>query len=205
MERYLFMRHVLQQLSQSVFFRKAFSLALRSLAFVIILAGLSGFVRIWNAFSGLPGSRILGGIIFEVLFVIALYMVVHTIFIRARQIAEIQVTEYAVTHVFSIFSKLAGEAYAAFSTAVAVGGGIFIWFAGAEARDTVSKVAPFIVKRGDASFAGGVEFMLGGILTGLFVLACSYLLSEFFAIGVSIARNAREVQEIAQSYDKSEK
>lgn len=191
MEKYFFMRPILQKFSQGDFFRKVFSVALRVLAVIIVFAGLTGFVYTWNTISELPASEILGGIVFQILFAIAIYMVVHSLLIRAKQIDELTDAQYNVITIFTIFTKLIGEIYASFSTATAIGGGIFIWFASNSAREVLEKVTPYVLKTGDASFMGGLKYMLGGVLSAFLILATSYLISELLAITLDIARRPR--------------
>jgi hypothetical protein len=200
MEKYFFMRPILQMFSQGNFFRKAFAFALRVLAVIIVFAGLTGFVYTWNSISKLPPPEILGGIIFQILFAIAMYMVVHLLLIRAKQIVELPDAQYNVITIFTICTKLIGEIYASFSTATAVGGGIFIWFANNSARETLKKVTPFVLRTGDASFMGGLQYMLTGVFFAFLILSTSYLISELLAITLDIARRPRPIEDVVPSF-----
>lgn len=73
MEKNYFIRPILQMFSQGDFFRKAFAFALRVLAVIIVFAGLTGFVYTWNSISKFT-PEILGAIVFQILFAIAIYM-----------------------------------------------------------------------------------------------------------------------------------
>jgi hypothetical protein len=200
---FLFMGPVLRLISQGQFFRRVFSIALRVLAVVIALGGLVGWLVAWRLVFELPPAGILGGIIFQLLFVVAIYMVAHTLLIRATNIAELPDAEFTVIPIASIFLKLIGEVYACFVVVIAVGGGILTWFAGGYAQLLLQGVMPFVPSFGGETFVGGLLFMVGGALTAFFVLVSFYLLSELVVVMVDIASNTSVTRRIAEQYDKT--
>jgi hypothetical protein len=203
MGTYLFMKPVLQAISSGRFFHRGFAGALRVVAVIVALAGLAGWVAGWKLISKLEATQIVGGVIFQLLFLVAVYMVVHTLLIRARDIADLGESDFTVIPIASILLKLIGEIYACFNVAIAVGGGIFIWFAGSDARYILRDVAPLAPSFGGASFAGGVLFMVGGVLGAFVALVFFYLLSELVVAVVDIAKNVKVTRQIAERYDKS--
>ncbi|MFW6137262.1 MAG: hypothetical protein ACOC5U_04200, partial [Candidatus Aminicenantaceae bacterium] len=101
--------------------------------------------------------------------------------------------EYTVVPVVSIFLKLMGEIYASLTAAIAVGGGILIWFAGGFAADLLKEVPAFIPQYGGgATFLGGMIFLAGGLVFAFFTLIAFYFLGEFFKIVADIAVNTKE-------------
>ncbi|GAB7027207.1 hypothetical protein [Geotalea toluenoxydans] len=186
MGKFLFMPMVLQQMAQEKFFRRICAIALRLLALVAIFAGLSGFVHIWNHIVKQRGSEIPGGVIFILLFAVAVYMVAHTLLIRAEQLLELPETEFGIVSIASVFLRLGGEVYAGFAVPIAVGGGIFIWFGGEDARDFIGSMTPMVKGFGDGTFLGGIEYMLGGGFCALLVLLLSYLLAELLEIALKL-------------------
>jgi len=52
MEKYFFMKPVLQLISVGHFFRKAFAVFLQILAVVIAIAGLVAWIGVWRSISG---------------------------------------------------------------------------------------------------------------------------------------------------------
>jgi hypothetical protein len=200
------MKSALQLISQGKFFRRVFAIALKVLAGVIALAGLLGWIAAWKLVFELPAAGILGGIVFQVLFVVAIYMVVHTLLIRARDITNLPEAEFTVIPIASIFIKLTGEIYACFGIVIAVGGGILIWFAGGYAQTILStsrEIIPFLPSSSEGTFVDGLVFIAAGALIAFFVLVFFYLLSELVVVWVAIARNTEVTRRIAEQYDKT--
>ena len=195
MGKFLFMPMVLQQMAREIFFRKICASALRLLAVVAVFAGLTGFVHIWNYTVKQQGSQIPGCVIFILLFAVAVYMVVHTLLIRAGQLLELPETEFGIVSIASVFLRLGGELYASIAIPIAVGGGIFIWFGREDARYFIRSVTPMVKGFGDGTFLGGIEFMLGGVFCAFFVLLLSYLLAELLEIMLKLAMGSKATRQ----------
>jgi hypothetical protein len=206
MDKYFFMKPVLQLISVGQFFRKAFAIFLQILAVVIAIAGLVAWVGIWKSVAGQDASLILGIIIFQLFFVIAIYMVVHTMFIRAGDISALPDSDYTVIPIVSIALKLCGEIYACFSVVVAIAGGILIWFIGGNAFYFIKKSGIFMPGPGfggyGSDFLGGIMFIVGGWLLAFLVLVISYFLAETVVVLADIAKNTRITREVAEQYIK---
>jgi len=206
MGNYLFMKPVLQLISLGHFFRKAFAVFLQILAVVIAIAGLVNWVGIWKSVAGQDALLILGIIIFQLFFVIAVYMVVHTMFIRAGDISALPDSDYTVIPIVSIALKLCGEIYACSSAVLAVAGGILIWFIGGNAFYFIQKSGIFMSGPGfggyGSGFLGGIMFIVGGLLLAFLVLVVSYFLAEIVAVVADIAKNTRITREVAEQYIK---
>ncbi len=193
MEKYLFMKKVIDSISQGDFFRKAFAIFLRVLALVITITGIVAWVMIWKTMSGESFKMVAGIVIFQILFIFALYMVVHALLIRAGHIAELPESDYTVIPIASVFFKLCGEMYASFAAIMSLAGGVLIWFVGREAFYFIGKVSIF--KYGFLSgsdFLGGLTFIVGGWLVAFFVLVIFYFLSEAVVVMTDIARNTKK-------------
>jgi hypothetical protein len=205
-EKYFFMKSVLQLISQGEFFRNAFAVALRILAGVVIIVGLVGWISVWKFVARAPLEAILGIIIFQLLFVIAIYMVVHTLFIRARDIAELPDADFTVMPIASIALKLIGEIYACFATVISVGGGILIWFVGGSAFSLIRESTPFVPSFGGGQgFLAGLLFIASGLLVAFLVLVFFYFLAEAVVVMTDIAKNIKITRQIAEQYGRSKK
>jgi len=205
MEKYLFMKSALGLISQGGFFSRVVAIGLRVIAVVVALAGLVIFVMAWKMVFQLPAAGVLGGIIYQLLFVVAIYMVVHTLIIRANDIARLQPAEFIVIPIASIFLKLMGEIYACLAGVFAVGAGILTWFAGEDSFYMLRNILPFIpfLRFGGATFLGGLMVIVGGVLAAFFALMFFYLLSESIVVMVDLAKNTRITRQIAEQYDKA--
>jgi len=206
MDSYLFMESVLQLISEGRFFRKAFAVVLQALAVVVSIAGLVVWMSVWKFAARANFAALSGIIIFQVLFVIALYMVAHTLFIRARDISELPEAEFYVIPIASIALKLVGEIYACFVGVMSVAGGILIWLMGGYAFSLLKRSIPLVPRLGGGEgFVGGLLFMGGGLFAAFVVLVFSYFLAESVRMMAAIAKNSNITRQIAEQYDKDTK
>ena len=203
MGKYLFMEAVLQKISNGQFFRKAFAIALQIMALIIAVAALVGWINVWKSVSGRESEAIFGIIIFQLLFVIAVYMVVHTILIRAGNISALPNAEYTVIPIASVTLKLIGEIYAGFVTVISVAGGILTWFIGWNSFYLIKKSAPIVPNFGNGDgFWGGLVFMAGGLLSAFVGLIIFYFLSEAVIVLADIARYINVSSQISEQQKK---
>jgi len=190
--KYFFMKPVLQFISEGQLFRNLVAIALRVLAIVLAFASLVGWIVKWKYVFGLPVTGIIGGIIFQLLMVVAVYMVVHVMLIRAHNIERLPESEYTVIPIVSLCLKLIGEMYASFITVTAVAGGLYIWMTGRDAgKDLLGILTPLAPAFHDLTFIGGVKYILTGATMGFVTLLVTYFLSETAIVMVDIARNTR--------------
>ncbi len=191
MEKYFFMKSVLQLISQGQFFRKAVAVILRIMAVVVVIAALVVWIPEWESVSGASTEWTLGIIIFRLLLVIAIYMVVHTMLIRARDIAELPEADFTVIPIASIALKLIGEIYACFAAVISVAGGILIWFIRGDAFFLIKRVAPIVPNFGGEGFLGGILFIASEFFVAFFVLVFFYFLAEAVVVMVDVAKNTK--------------
>jgi len=178
MENYFFMRTVLNWLAESRRFNRLLAITLRVLAALIVPFSLVTFFKAGKVIFALPASGILGGVVFQIFFVLAVYAVVHGLFIRARNIDALPGGEYNMFPLAAILIRAAGESMAAFISLVAVGGGIYVWFTGKGIGTILNPPPKFLPLFGDATFMGGIEFMVGGVLSAILVVVVTYLAAE---------------------------
>jgi hypothetical protein len=203
MEKYLFMKPFLALISEGQFFRKAFAIVLQILAVVIAIAGLVSWIIGWKSISGYSAEATVGIIIYQLFFVIAVYMVIHSLLIRAADIKALPDTDYTVIPIVSICLKLAGEIYACFIVAMSIGGGLLIWFVESDAMYLIKKSAPFVPGFGGGQgFWGGLVFMFGGIFTAILALVIFYFLSEAVMVMADTAKNIKTTRQVAEKYNK---
>jgi len=178
MENYFFMRAVLNWLAEPRQFNRMLAITLRVLATLIVPLSLVTFFKAGKVIFDLPASGILGGIVFQLFFILAIYAVVHGLFIRARNIDALPGGEYNMFPLAAIMIRAAGESMAAFISLVAVGGGIYVWFTGKGIGTILNPPPKFLPLFGDATFMGGIEFMVGGVLSAILAVVVSYLAAE---------------------------
>ena len=178
MENYFVMRTVLNWLGEPRRFSRMVAITLRVLATLIVPFSLVTFFKAGKVIFDLPASGILGGIVFQLFFVLAIYAVVHCLFIRARNIDALPGGEYNMFPLAAILIRATGEALAAFVSLVAVGGGVYVWFTGKGVGTILNPPPKFLPLFGDTSFMGGIEFMVGGVLSAILAVVVAYLAAE---------------------------
>jgi hypothetical protein len=194
MEKIFFMKPFIENFAKKGVFSKSFAVILKVLAIITIVVAFVTWVLLWKLVFEIPAAGVAGGVIFQLFFIIGLYMAIHAIFIRAKQISDYKSDEYTVVPVVSIFLKLLGEIYASLTAAIAIGGGILIWFAGGYGLELLAEVPKFIPQYGGGTtFLGGVIFLIGGLVFAFFTLITFYFAGEFFMIITDNAINTKSI------------
>jgi hypothetical protein len=164
------------------------------------------WISFWRFAAQAPFVAFVGIILFQLLFVVALYMVAHTLFIRAQNIAELPESEFYVIPIVAIALKLVGELYASFVAVMSVAGGILIWLMRGYAYSLAMKATPLAPRLGNGErFTGGLLFMGGGLLAAFVALVICYFLAEAIVLITDSARNIEITRQIAEQYDKKAK
>ncbi len=201
MANVFFMKPLLGDLSEGHLFKKATSLLLRVAAALTLVGTLVLWVQGWKAVVALPGAAILGGILFQCCFAAGSYMIVHTTWIRAHDIARLPNSEFTLIPIAYVGLKLAGEAYAAALVSVNLGTGLLIWFASTEWGTVLGDLYVFLVP---ASWFGNEPFVLGamtilvGIAAAFGVLFLAYLLAEAVVVVARIANDTSRLRAVAE-------
>jgi hypothetical protein len=189
--RYFFMVALLERLAQPAFFCRLVSVTLRAAAALIALLSLTIFFKVGKLTFEMAPNLALGGILFEAFYVVAIYAVVHVFFIRARDIEAIKSENSYAIAVAATLAKLAGEAYFAFVSLIAIGGGLFVWFTNQGLGNVFGSLVRSLFPGAgdDPNFMGGIEFMASGIFVGLAVLVVAYAVSQALTMLIQPARN----------------
>jgi len=207
MKNYFFMRTVLKWLAEPRQFNRLLAITLRVLATLIVPFSLVTFFKAGKVIFDLPASGILGGIVFQIFFVLAIYAVVHGLFIRARNIDALPGGEYNMFPLAAILIRAAGEAIAVFISLVVVGGGIYVWFTGKGVGTILNPPPNFLPLFGDTTFMGGIEFMVGGVMSAILVIVVTYLAAEGLQLiseaAVRLQESRRVVSEPSLSSEPS--
>lgn len=203
-EKYLFMRPVLNLLEQERFLRRAVAVALKVGAALIILFSLALFFSAGRLLFDLPPNGILGAVLFEVFFVLAVYAAVHVLLIRARDIERLAAGDFVALRLAPILLRALAEAYAGFVSLVAIGTGFFVWFTNLSVDKVLYPAVRslFPSMRENASFMGGIEFMLSGILVAVGVLLLAYVLAEALSL---LTRSLRPAEPAARGASAEER
>lgn len=203
-QRYFFVAPLLNRLGQPDYFCRVIAVALRVTAALIVLLSLTIVFKVGKITFDLEHNRVLGGILFEVFFVFAVYTAVHVLLIRARDIEAVSGIESYSISVLVLLLRLLGEAYCAFVGLMSIGGGLFVWFTGQSLGNVLGPLVRTLFPTvGDDSFMGGIEFMASGMLIGLGALVLTYAASQALALLIRPVRNGSHQSpstDVSQTY-----
>lgn len=177
MSKYFFVPAVLAALARPAFVRKVAAVALMALAAFVLGYGLLVFVQAGRTVLNLSTAAILGGVVFEVALVIAVYTVMHIALLRARELQSGEAMPPMLASAPIVVRALA-EMYAAWVALLAIGGGIFVWFAGRSVSTILRPLPPAFPLAGDGSFLGGIVLMFAGLAAALAALFAGHLIAE---------------------------
>jgi hypothetical protein len=189
MNRYLFMNQLLPLMGKPGFLNKLVGLMLRVAAAVVILISIAFIFHAGKKTFELTTQTIMGGILFDILYIIAIYSVVHAILIRGREIEQMPQHEYMVLSMGSILLKLVGEVYAFFTNT-----GV----------STILNPMPwFYPAPSNPNFTGGLTIILVGVLLATAVLIGFYMLAELVSLLVRPQNRPVSTPRQIANYSKS--
>jgi len=211
-QKIFFMGSVIRFISEGLLFSRVFAIVIRVQAVILAMAAIVGWFKVWRMIidmSEFGGSGIvIGGIIFQILFFVGIYMVTHVQWIRASHITSLPSSDFIVIPIFSLCLRMIGEIYACITFIFGVGGCILILFSGREAGQLISFFASELpgvgdlVGNGDGTFFAAMIFLISSATFAFFVLVVFYLFAEAILVLVDIARNIRAIR---NSYDQQVK
>lgn len=198
MSNIFFMKRVLAALGSGLMFKRVYGILLRIVALITAIGGAVLWVSIWQEISELGsywyyGSRIVpAGVVVQILMLVLLYCLVHTLLIRARTVEQLQQTNYIIAPIFSVTLKLVGEIFACVLTFSGLAGGISIWIANRDVLRILGISA--MPSLGTASFITGFLTILVGLFLAFTSLVTFYYSAELSIVLVDIATNTRVLQ-----------
>jgi len=134
------METVWHRFSDGRYLRTAFLWVLRSVDVLFGVGGLAFNIILWIRLFGVPnpvGLQV-GGAIDLVLYLVALYAVVYTVWFRAGDIAALPEGSLPAFDVASIAGRLVGEVAAITLGYAAVAGAVIVWAAGSAVTHSTS-------------------------------------------------------------------
>jgi hypothetical protein len=193
-----FMKPVLENISRGVIFKRVFSILLWVLAVAFVIGGITTSILLWSNLRiyGLGGGIVLGSIIAQIFLIILVYMIVHTIIIRAKEILSQPEGKFTVIPIASIFCKLVGELFASFMVVFSIALSLSLWITGSAFM--IPEVLQKFIPHGDVTFVIGLLTLIFGALYAFFVLMFFYFLSESIILVVDIAQNLKIVRDISE-------
>ena len=202
MNRYLFMNRLIPLLGKPGFLNKLVGLMLRVTAAVVLLGSIAFIFDAGKHTFKLSTEMVMGGIIFDILYIVAIYSVVHAILIRGREIEQMPTQDHMVLSMGAILLKLVGEVYAFFVGLTAIGGGIYVWFTN-ERVSAILNPMPWFYPAPSPNFTGGITIILLGVLLATAVLIGFYMLAELVSLLVRPQNRPVSAPRQISNYSKS--
>jgi hypothetical protein len=183
--KYLFMEPLLKAISSGAFFRRVVSIALRIVAVLFGYGALVGAIGIVRTAAQQGAGAILGALLADVFLIVGAYMIIHTLIIRARDIANLPESEFTVVPILAILIRAGGEVLCWAVSLIGVASAILLLMLGRSARRSMD------ILEG----VGAVVVSLG---VALFVLISSYMLAELVVALSEIAKETRRTRQILE-------
>lgn len=200
MKSFLLMSTVLRALSDGEVLKRIAAIIVRVLAVMIALGSLVLFIEGWKFVSSLTGAAILGGTVFQLMFAVCVYAILHTMWLRARDIRQLAPASYSAIPIVAVSLRMAGEVYACVACILGIGEGLCLWLAGAATDPllkTFNSILP-LARLGDTAFVQGAMLMLDGTLLAFATLIVFYLASELISLAAEAAANLRAIRGAAE-------
>jgi len=186
----LFMPGILAKLGDGTFFRKFFYLFLVVSGLITAIGGLILSIlqaaQIWSPLAGAP----LAYLVFLPITLAGVYMMSHTIMLRASHIGVLPDSRYHVARIFVIFLKLVGELGAIALLQWGILGGIAAW-AGSARGLGVLGLSGYNSYNGTL-FLTGLMLIVAGFVLAFCCLAFFYYLSSLLQVKLDIEDNTRQ-------------
>ena len=188
-----FFQLVLKALDDGKVIRTSIAIALRILGVVAALGGLYLLVEMLKTSFRLPTTEgTIGGIVFSIIFVVAIISSMQIFFYRANSVKELGDSPFTVIPIVSILFRATGELYATFGTALGIGGCLFVWFSGFNPLELLGAVGGLFPSTSvGGTFASGLVFLVTMGVSSFLALVLFYFLAEATLLLADIARNIR--------------
>lgn len=205
MKEYLLMPKVLEKIAERDFFTRTLAWSIRVFAVLFALGALVGWFQLWKQVFDMNGAAILGGVLFQVCFVIGAYMALHVLWIRANDVEQLVVDEYRVLPILPVMLRMQGEVLASLALTMGLGKGLLQLFVDQTRLGdrTVSAIPgigwehKFLVELfggqgGISSFINAILHLLGGAVGAVVWLVMFYLLAEAVKLLLGMAADLRK-------------
>lgn len=199
MGKHFFMKPALDWLAKPAHLNRVMAITMRSVAVLVVPLSLVTFFKAGKVIFELPASEILGGIFFEIAYVVAVYCVVHGLFIRAQDVDRLKADDFNMFPLASIIIRSIGETGAAYLGCVSIGAGVYVWFTAKSIKTLLDPLPTLLPVFGGTNFIGGIQFMMAGLLSAIALLGIAYLVAEALTLVHAAARRQEESRILASS------
>lgn len=204
--RMLSVQPIISMLSKAAFWTHAYFYFVRSFSVLIVGSGMIQAFQAWALISKFSSVGLLGGLIFEALFILNITLLAQLTWIRAEDFKRIPADPFTLLRIGSKLSRLSGEVFAIGVGLYSISSGILYWFAGAKAARVVGEALPMypIFSFYENNFIHGITVMITGTVAATAVLIVSYLLAQTLSVLVGNALKLRTILPESIQHDENE-
>jgi len=192
------------------YFKVAFFWILRVVAVVTGIAGLFYWAGLWiQIFRFGTVGIIIGGIVDQGFYIVALAALVWTIWQRGEVVLNLpEESVYPAFDITSVILRLFGEVLAIILSFISVAGTIIVWAGGRQAAQIlgflVNPFGVYALNTAPGVFGVGLIIFIVNIIEAIGVLLLAYFLAEAISLLKGIFTNTQKIQKaIAKQEDTS--
>ena len=164
-----------------------------SLLYILSIATLAG--GLYALYVALKDASSLGWpqtLLSAVMLLATVVAVAQIFWYRARSVTQIADSAFTAIPVVSVLFRTVGEMYGTLALALGLGGCLLMWLAKADPSLMMGGLRDVLpVVPVEATFLGGLVFLLVMVLAGFAVLLLCYFLAESSLVLVDVARHIR--------------
>jgi hypothetical protein len=200
--RLLFVPSALAALDRGAVLKAVASLAMQVAAVLTGLWGIVVWVKTWEGTRYLQGAEVLGLVLFQLVVLVMVYALVHTLWIRSSTVAHLPATDFVAIPVAATCLRLLGELYAIAGAFTGAAVAILVLVSG-ERRpggvllSTVKDLFPATSGSLDNQVAAAAALLASFGFASVAALLAAYLAAELVLAAAEVARRTRSLDESA--------
>lgn len=209
MEKYLFIAPILDRLSDGRFLRSLVSWGYWGLAVIFAIGGFFAWIKAWKIVSQLKGFAVLGGSLFQALFVIGIYMIVHVLIIRSSEISKLSTSDFVLIRILAVFYKTLGDTCACAVSILGIGGAIFsltgeggellhVFVGNLPGLSAINSFIQLLYLGGNNRLPDAITYLVSAGISALASVVFFYMLAEVTLLFADIARNVRVLRIVSE-------
>lgn len=212
MANIFFIKPFIKALEEGKSVRFGIFILLWIIAVAILIGGLVTWVDSWNQVSHQDAAGVFGVILFQIIFLILLYLVFQILVIRASDVLNVEAydTDFTIIPIMSVLTRTFGEIVAVACVVLGIAYMLLAWFAGnAYGIGGLTGVGDMIgalkLLGGFTGygFKAGILSLVYGIISGFIAIVVSYFWAEMIILGLKAYLNIKKIRTVSDGYDKS--
>jgi hypothetical protein len=196
--RLLFVPAALAALDRGAVLKRIASLAMQAAAVLTGLWGVVVWVKTWEGTRYLEGAEVLGLVLFQLVVLLMIYALVHTLWSRSSTVARLSAADFVAVEVGATCLRLLGELYAIAGAFTGTALALLVLVSGQRAPGgvllgAVRDLFPAAPGGVENQVAGAVAVLASFALASVAALLASYLAAELVLAVAETARRTRSL------------